>query len=176
MNALERFADAIDSLNAGLGRLLGWAALLLILVQFSIVVLTNVFRIGSIQLQESLLYINSLIFLGAAGYTLLRDEQVRVDIFYRDASARFKAWVNLMGTLFLLFPVMGLLWVSAWPYVAASWAVLEGSTETTGLQAVFILKSFLLLFTASLTLQGAALAIRSWMVLTIDLGATDMER
>ena len=176
MNALERFADAIDSLNAGLGRLLGWAALLLILAQFSIVVLTNAFRIGSIQLQESLLYINSLIFLGAAGYTLLRDEQVRVDIFYRGASARFKAWVNLLGTFFLLFPVMGLLWVSAWPYVAASWAVLEGSIETTGLQAVYILKSFLLLFTATLTLQGASLVIRSWIVLTIDLGATDMER
>lgn len=165
MNALERLADAIDGLNGGLGRLLGWAALLLILTQFSIVLLTNVFRIGSIQLQESLLYINSLIFLGAAGYTLLRDEQVRVDIFYRDASARFKAWVNLLGTVFLLFPVMGLLWVSAWPYVAASWAVLEGSIETTGLQAVFILKSFLLLFTATLTLQGASLVIRSWIEL-----------
>lgn len=165
MNALERLADAIDSLNAGLGRLLGWAALLLILTQFAIVVLTNVFRIGSIQLQESLLYINSLIFLGAAGYTLLRDEQVRVDIFYRGASARFKARVNLLGTVFLLFPVMGLLWVSAWPYVAASWAVLEGSIETTGLQAVFILKSFLLLFTVTLTLQGASLVIRSWIEL-----------
>ena len=89
---------------------------------------------------------------------------------------RFKAWVNLMGTLFLLFPVMGLLWVSAWPYVAASWAVLEGSTETTGLQAVYILKSFLLLFAATLTLQGVSLVIRSWIVLTIDLGATDLER
>lgn len=165
MRALERFADAIDGLNARLGRGLGWAALLLILTQFAIVILTNVFRIGSIQLQESLLYMNSLIFLGAAGYTLLRDEQVRVDIFYRGASARFKAWVNLFGTVFLLFPVMGLLWVSAWPYVAASWAVLEGSTETTGLQAVFILKSFLLLFTATLTLQGASLVIRSWITL-----------
>lgn len=162
MKTLERLADAIDGLNVRLGRLLGWAALLLVLAQFAIVVLTNVFRIGSIQLQESLLYLNSLIFLGAAGYTLLRDEQVRVDIFYRDASPRFRARVNLFGTIFLLFPVMGLLWVSAWPYVAASWAVLEGSTETTGLQAVYILKSFLLLFTVTLSLQGLSLAIRSW--------------
>lgn len=165
MSWLERLAGLIDALNNHLGRLLAWAALLLILTQFAIVVLTNVFRIGSIQLQESLLYINSLIFMGAAGYTLLKDEQVRVDIFYRGASARFKARVNLFGTVFLLFPVMALLWVSAWPYVAASWAVHEGSTETTGLQAIFILKSFLLLFTATLGLQGASLAIRSWIEL-----------
>lgn len=166
MKALERLAQTIDGLNRRLGQLLGWAVLLLVLVQFLVVVLTNVFRIGSIQLQESLLYINSLIFLGAAGYTLLHDEQVRVDIFYRGASARFRAWVNLLGTLFLLFPVMALLWTSAWPYVTASWAVLEGSTETTGLQAIFILKSFLLLFVLTLTLQGISLAIRSGMVLS----------
>ena len=171
MKVLEQLADAIDAMNRRLGRLLGWAVLLLILAQFAIIVLTNVFRVGSIQLQESLLYANSLIFLGAAGYTLLRDEQVRVDIFYRGAPKRFKARVNLFGTLFLLFPVMGLLGVSAWPYVAASWAVLEGSTETTGLQAVFILKSFLLLFTATLTLQGVSLAIRSWIELRHNSGS-----
>lgn len=171
MKELERLADAIDGLNLRLGRLLSWAVLLLVLAQFAIVVLTNVFRIGSIQLQESLLYINSLIFLGAAGYTLLKDEQVRVDIFYRGASPRFRAWVNLLGTVFLLFPVMGLLWVSAWPYVAASWAVLEGSIETTGLQAVYILKSFLLLFTVTLSLQGLSLAIRSGIELGSRSGA-----
>lgn len=168
MAYILRIADIIDRLNARLGRLIGWAALLLIAIQFLIIIMTNIFRVGSVMAQESLLYVNSLIFLGAVGYTLLRDGQVRVDIIYRPASKRFQAWVNLLGTLFFLLPVTILLWVYAQPYVLASWAVLEGSVETTGLQAVFILKSFILLFCILLGLQGVSLAIRSADVLRRD--------
>ena len=48
------------------------------------------------------------------------------------------------------------------PYVLSSIQNLEASFETSGLQIVYVLKSFILLFAFSLTIQGISLAIRSW--------------
>ena len=165
---LASVANLIDRLNDQLGRGLSWLVLALILVQLAIVVLRYVFQIGSVWVQESLLYGNALLFLGAAGYTLLKDAHVRVDLFYREASAKTKAWVNLLGVLLFLWPLCGLIGVAGIPYVAKSWAVFEGSVETTGLQAVYLLKSLILLFGLSLALQGLSLAIRSWLVIGGD--------
>lgn len=165
MAIAEMTAKAIDRVNKALGRFLGWGVLALVLVQVLIILLNNVFRIGSIELQESLLYINSMIFLGAAGYTLAVDDHVRVDIFYSTARPRTKAIINLLGTLFLLFPVLWLLWRFGLPYVLASWAVFEGSTETTGLQGIYLLKSLLLVYVVLLGAQGLSLVIRSALFL-----------
>jgi TRAP-type mannitol/chloroaromatic compound transport system permease small subunit len=165
MKRLLQLADAADACNRWAGAALGWGVLLLILAEFTIVVLAGNFQAGSIRLQESVLYINSLIFLGGAGYALLLDGHVRVDIFYRAKSETAKAKVNLIGTTFFLAPFVAFLWVIAIPFVAVSWRNLEGSSETSGLPLVFVLKSFILLFAFSLTLQGFSLALRSLAIL-----------
>ncbi len=154
-------ADQIDRINAQVGQTLSWMALLLVLVQFSLVVMTSVFRTNILELQELLLYINSLMFLGGAGFTLLTDDHVRVDIFYEGASMRTKHRINLFGALFLLMPLMALLWWSATPFVLGSWATFEGSSETSGLQGIFILKTFILFFAMALTMQGISQGIRA---------------
>lgn len=158
---LLNISAKIDQFNHALGKSLIWMGLLLVLVQFSLVVASHVFHMGSIAAQELLFYINSLMFLGGAGYTLLHDKHVRVDVFYRDAPATRKHKVNLLGSLFLLLPIVLLLWISATPFVISSWLVLEGSIETSGLPAVFILKSFILLFALSLSAQAISLIIQS---------------
>jgi len=91
----------------------------------------------------------------------LHDEHVRIDIFYRETSPRRKAMVDLAGTLLFLIPVCALIWWVSLPYVRASWRVLEGSKETSGIPGVFLLKSLLLLFTVLLAAQGVSMAIRS---------------
>lgn len=162
MQKFLKIADRLDALNEALGKALGPLVIILILVQFALVIMSGVFHIGSIKLQESLLYINACMFLGAAGYTLLHDRHVRVDIFYRDAPERKKAKINFVGTVFLLFPFLVFVWIIAIPYAFSSWGNLEASFETSGLQIVFILKSFILLFAFSLSIQGISLAVRSW--------------
>jgi len=82
MQKLLALANRLDAINDWLGRTLSYTVILLVLVQFAIVVMSGNFRVGSIKLQESLLYINALMFLGAAGYVLLKDAHVRVDVFY----------------------------------------------------------------------------------------------
>ena len=162
MPELIRF---LDNLSDRIGRAISWLTLTMVLVQFLIVVMRYVFSVGSIMMQESVVYMHALVFMIGAAYTLLHDGHVRVDVFYRDASDRTKAWVDLLGVLFFLIPVSILIaWIS-WPYVVSSWEVFEGSKETSGIQAVFLLKTVILVFCALIILQGISLAARSGLIL-----------
>lgn len=151
----------IAALNEAIGRAAAVALLALILVQLALVVGSAVFSWGSIRLQESRLYLNALIFLGAAGYTLLHDGHVRVDPFYREAGTTARAWVDFLGTLVFLVPVLFLVWHVGIPYVLDSWAAREGSTETGGIPLVWLLKGMILLFAGTLSLEGLAVLLRT---------------
>lgn len=136
------------------GRSVSWLSLLMVLVTFLVVVLRYVFDSGSIALQESITYLHSMVFLVGASWTLQQDAHVRVDIFYTHFSKEARAWVNFIGSAFLLLPVMVFIsWIS-WDYVSSSWEVYEGSREAGGIAAVFLLKSLILVFTGLLILQG----------------------
>lgn len=154
------FANLLDKLNERFGRFLALTPLALMLVQFSIVLLVYVFGLGSIMMQESLQYINALMFLGGAGYTALYDDHVRVDIFYSKLKPKNRDMADLFGTVFFLWPMLILLWVLTIPYVAESWRISEGSVETSGLPFVYLLKSTILLFCISLSLFAIAQSIR----------------
>jgi TRAP-type mannitol/chloroaromatic compound transport system permease small subunit len=158
---MQGISKKIDALNDYVGRALSWLTLFMVLVTFLIVVLRYVFNVGWIWLQETVNYMHSFVFLGAAGYVLLKDAHVRVDIFYRDASARAKAWVNLLGVIFLLLPICGLLVAMSFYYVGSSWRILEGSQEAGGIDAVYILKSLLIVYPVLLGLQGFSILCKS---------------
>ncbi|NVJ90683.1 MAG: TRAP transporter small permease subunit [Methylocystaceae bacterium] len=155
----------IDGINQNIGKTVSWLALIMVITQFTVVVMRYVFGIGSIMMQESIIYMHSFLFMIGAGYTLLHNGHVRVDVFYREASVRKKAVIDLFGVVFLLLPVCILIWNSSWLYVYQSWSIFEGSKETSGINAVFILKSVILVFCILLALQGIALALRSFLVL-----------
>lgn len=155
-----RTADLIDRLNDWLGAVVAWSALGLVLIQFAIVIFRYAFGIGSIWLQESLLYLFASLFLLTSADALRRDRHVRVDIWHREAPPRAKVLVDMVGTVVFLWPVaLTLLW-QAWPYVAKSVAILEASAETAGIPAVWLLKAEILAFAALLVLQGLSILIR----------------
>jgi TRAP-type mannitol/chloroaromatic compound transport system permease small subunit len=158
---LTAIADRIDAVTGTIGRAVMWCTLLVVLLQFAVVVLRYAFGIGSIWLTESIIYGHAALFMLAAAWTLRENGHVRVDIFFADASPRRKALVDLVGSLLLLVPfVVVLAWLSL-PYVARSWAILERSRETSGLPAVFLLKTLIPLFAGLMALQGVAQAIRA---------------
>jgi TRAP-type mannitol/chloroaromatic compound transport system permease small subunit len=160
MNKAQDFAvlmaAQIDRLNHAIGRSAAWLALAMVLVQFAVVVLRYVFGIGSIMMQEAIVYMHGVLFIMAAADTLLQDEHVRVDIFYARASARRKALINLLGCTFFVLPFCVLIAYVSYDYVAMSWSVREGSRETSGIQGVYLLKSVILLFAAQLSLQAVS--------------------
>ena len=166
MQGVNRLLRAIDATNRWIGRTVAWLATCIVVAQFIVVVQRYVFGVGSIFLQESIIYMFAVLFLAGAGYTFLYDGHVRVDIFYRDASKSRKALVNLVGNVCFLIPVCALIWIESWPYVTASWAVLEGSRETSGIPGVFLLKSMILVFAALLFIQAFASSIRATLTLS----------
>jgi TRAP-type mannitol/chloroaromatic compound transport system permease small subunit len=158
-------ADRIDRLNGAIGRAAAWLALFVVLVQFAVVLLRYVFGMGSIWLQESIIYAHAAMFMLAAAWVLQVGAHVRVDIFYADAPPRRKALIDLLGTFLLLIPFAALLiWFSV-PYGARSFAILERSREASGLPIVYLLKSLIPLFAFLLALQGLAQAIRAANIL-----------
>lgn len=158
----------LDRFNEAIGHALGWAALALVLVQFILVLSTAVFAQGSIWLQESRLYINALIFLGGAGYALLHEDHVRVDLFYRTADPVARSWVDFLGSFIFLMPFLFLIWWAGLPYVFESIISNEGSLETGGLPFVYLKKALILMFAATLSLQSIALILRAGLRLFDD--------
>lgn len=137
-----------------LGRAVAWLTLLMTLLTFGVVLLRYGFNLGWIWLQESVTYLHALVFMVAAAWAFQTDDHVRVDIFYRGRSERYRSWVNLAGTLLFLAPFCLFLVVVAWDYVAASWATREASREAGGLPLVWLLKSLILVMPLLLLLQS----------------------
>jgi TRAP-type mannitol/chloroaromatic compound transport system permease small subunit len=160
------FADRIDRLTTGIGRAVAWLALVIVLLQFTLVVARYLFGLGSIWMSEAVIYGHAALFLLAAAWTLRAGGHVRVDVFYAEATPRTQAVVDLVGALLLLLPfAFALVWLSL-PYAARSWAILERSQESSGLPLVFVLKTLIPLFSLLMALQGIAQAIRALTALT----------
>ena len=164
--ALKRLYQPIEKLMEQLGKILAWMTFMLVIVEFLVVVLRYLFEIPSIRLQESALWIHSIIFMLGAAYTLGRDEHVRVDIYYRKKSQRFQAWVNLMGVLLLLFPVCYYLFIYSVDSVVLSWKLSETSQEVGGLPALYLIKTLLLILPTLLFLQGIATLLKQIEILS----------
>ena len=164
-NFLSRSVRLLDNVSEWTGRIISWLTLFMVIATFVIVVMRYVFNIGNIALQESVVYMHSFVFLLGAAYTLKHDGHVRVDIFYRPLSERGKAIVNIIGILFLLFPVAAFIGYISWEYVASSWALLEGSQEAGGIDLRYILKSALIAMPVLVSLQGLSELFRCILVL-----------
>jgi TRAP-type mannitol/chloroaromatic compound transport system permease small subunit len=165
-DTVQRIADGIDRATAAIGRAAAWCCLFIVLAEFTVVVMRYAFGIGSIRLQESVLYAHAGLFMLAAAWTLQIHGHVRVDIFYAQASPRTKALIDLVGAFVFLLPVTVVIGALSLPYVARSWAIFEGSRETGGLPFVYLLKTLIPLFALLLGLQGVAQAIRAWLLLS----------
>ena len=164
--ALATFVRFVDRLNDALGRGVAWLTLAMVLVVFAVVILRYVYAIGWVWMQESYVWLHGTVFMLGAGYTLLHNGHVRVDILYRAAGPRYKSAVDLLGSLLLLLPMVVVVFVVSRPYVAASWQKLEESRQAGGLPGLFLLKTVILAFCLLLGLQGLALAGRSVLALT----------
>ncbi len=155
----------MERLNQIVGRTIPWLVLSMVLLTFAIVILRYAFERSWIWMQEGVLYLHAFVFLFASAYALSRDAHVRVDILYRPMSKRKKALVELLGSLCLLLPSCVVIFYQSLPFVLDSWHVLEGSKDPGGLDAVFILKSAILIFASLLFLQALSIVHRGYSAL-----------
>ena len=149
-------ARRISALNRLIGKSVSLCSLFLVVLVFVIAVLRYAFKIGSIPMQELVIYLHAIIFMVGASYTLADDKHVRVDVIYAKLATVHKAWINLAGTVLFLFPVAAFILIVSIDYVALSWRINESSPEAGGLPYLFLLKSLIVIMPALLILQGLA--------------------
>ncbi|AEP28903.1 TRAP transporter small permease subunit [Brumicola nitratireducens] len=165
VGTVSSVSAAIDIINKKIGEWVSYFTFLMAAITFVVVILRYGFNLGWIAMQESIVYLHAAVFLLGSAYTLQHDGHVRVDVFYRRFSDKHKALVNLVGTLFFLLPVMLFITLVSWHYVLESWQTLEGSMESGGLPFLYVLKSFILLFSITMLLQGISEVIKQSMIL-----------
>lgn len=165
METLEKLCNRLDAVNRTIGRGISYVALLMVVVVTVDVIMRYIFKKTFVFVQELEWHLFGLLFLVGAGYTLLYDAHVRVDVFYQRLSPKAQAWISFLGCLFFLFPGCYLIIATSWNFVAASWAVQEGSPDPGGLPARYVIKAMIPLGFALIAIQGIPMALRSLMVL-----------
>lgn len=165
MRIITALSSTLDAYSETVGKVLAWLLPLLMLNTCAVVFLRYGLEQGSTYLQELSTYLHATIFMLGAGYTLKRDGHVRVDIFYRRFSQRYKAWINALGTLIFLLPLCGYVVLISWDFVSHAWLIRETSAEPGGIPAVFLLKTLIPLMAVNLALQGIAEFCRALAVL-----------
>jgi TRAP-type mannitol/chloroaromatic compound transport system permease small subunit len=165
MENLKKTSAIIDSINRNLGRATSWLALSMVALMFFNVISRYTFNMNLIWQQELVGFMHAIVFLAAAGYTLLDDKHVRVDVSYQGMSPKRQALVDMVGTVIFLFPVCAAISYFSAGFIINSWHITEASSEYNGMPGVFLLKSCILVFTGSLGLQGVSTICKSLITL-----------
>ena len=169
MHFLRTFAKAVDRLNNGLGAIIHWLTLIMVIVGAYNAIARYLTRymgvaLSSNALYEAQWYIFSMIFLMGAAYGLVRDAHVRVDVVYARLTDKGRAMIDLAGTLLFLLPFsIMMLWVS-YPAVRNSWGIREVSPDPGGL-ARYPIKTLILFSFALLVLQGLSQLVKQIAIL-----------
>ncbi|PWW04587.1 TRAP-type mannitol/chloroaromatic compound transport system permease small subunit [Hoeflea marina] len=166
MRFLAGIATAICAVNLVIGRTFAWLSLAIVVVCFTVVVQRYLFSASYLWMQDLYVWLNGAMFTAVAGFALLRDDHVRVDIFYRPARMRTRALADLVGVFLFLLPFTWVVYQYSMPFVLRAWSYHEASANVGGMPGLFILKSFIIAFAALIALQGLAMAIRSILVLS----------
>lgn len=160
-NGLRRIIATLDAINERLGHITSWFTVILVAVVFCDVVMRYLINTSYVFMQELEWHVYAIVFLFGAGYTLKRDGHVRVDIFYQGASEEKKAWINLLGAVFLLIPGCVMIILTSLPWIWESIKVMEHSRDPGGIPFRFIIKSCLPVGFFFLLLQAFSVVLSS---------------
>jgi len=126
------------------------------------VIMRYAFNKSSVFTQELEWHLFGVVYMLGAGYTMLYDEHVRVDIVYSRWSPRKKAWSDFVLYFVFFSPSAIMVMVTSWPFVRDSYKVLEGSPDPGGIPYRFLLKSVIIVGFTLLTLQAISQTIKSF--------------
>ncbi|HEY0213194.1 MAG TPA: TRAP transporter small permease subunit [Paenirhodobacter sp.] len=164
MGALLALSRLIDRINEMLGKSVGWLILIAVLVSAGNAVVRKVFNVSSNAWLEMQWYLFGAAFMLAAAYTLKQNEHIRIDLIYGTLSRRKQHWVDLLGHLFFLMPMVTLMVWLLIPYAAQSFRNGEMSTNSGGL-ILWPAKAILLAGFVTLFAQGISEIIKKIAVI-----------
>jgi TRAP-type mannitol/chloroaromatic compound transport system permease small subunit len=163
---LREVARKIDAFQERIGHGVSWLMFAMVVVVFGDVILRYLFNKSSVFTQELEWHLFGLVYLLAAGYTMLYDEHVRIDILYSKWSPRTKAAVDFVLLFVMFFPSAVMIVMTTWPFVKHSFAVNEGSPDPGGIPFRWAYKSVIIVGFLLLMLQGVSQAVKNfyWMM------------
>ena len=170
----SKLIEMTGSWTARIGYLAAWCCLAMAVLQVSLVLGRAYLQIGSVRLQETIIYLNVVMIGIGLAYTMMRDAHTRVDVFRERMSERAKAIVDILGLVCFALPVVVTVVWASFPYVVQAWITLEGSRNVGGLGGTFIIKSMLLVFPCLLAFQGAGVFLRALRTLQAERGSGDV--
>jgi TRAP-type mannitol/chloroaromatic compound transport system permease small subunit len=130
---LLRISALIDALNERVGKAVYWLVLVAVLVSAGNAIIRKLFNMSSNAFLEAQWYLFSAVFLLCAGFTLLRNDHVRIDVLAGRLSPRGQAWIDVFGTVFFLLPMAILFIYLSWPVFVRTYTHGEISTNAGGL-------------------------------------------
>ncbi|HEV8502420.1 MAG TPA: TRAP transporter small permease subunit [Casimicrobiaceae bacterium] len=133
MDALLGFSRIVDALSERIGRVIAWLVLVTVLISAANATVRKIFDYSSNSFLEIQWYLFAAIFLIGAGYTLLRNEHVRIDIISARLSPRAQNWIDVIGIVLFLFPMSIIIMWLSWPLLQDSYVRHEVSTNAGGL-------------------------------------------
>ena len=126
-------SGAIDAMTERIGHFVYWLILVVVVISAANAVVRKAFNYSSNAYLEIQWYLFSAIFLLGAGYTLMRNEHVRIDIISGRLSARTQNWIDVFGIVFFLLPMAIVIGWLSWPLLLDSYVRHEVSTNAGGL-------------------------------------------
>ncbi len=162
---MKKAISVIESIVRYFGKIVSWLVVGLVILVVYDVITRYLFNFSKNWVMELEWHFFALIFLLGIGYTLQADKHVRVDVFYTNFSEQGKAWVNLIGSLFLLIPWTLILMLNANKYAYHAWKIGEGSTNPGGLPARYVIKYAIVMGMFLLLLQGLSMILKSIMII-----------
>lgn len=133
MKSLLFLSRGIDWINEKIGQFVYWLILIAVLISAGNAIARKLLNLSSNAFLEVQWYLFSAVFLLGAGYTLLRNEHVRIDVLSQRWSPRARAWIDIVGSVFFLLPIGAMiLWLS-WPMFLESLLRQEISVNAGGL-------------------------------------------
>ncbi|MBU0465110.1 MAG: TRAP transporter small permease subunit [Proteobacteria bacterium] len=166
METVKKAVLLCDKINEWIGSVIVTSAVFIfILVIFSNVILRYVFNTSFVFMAELEWHVFAFIFLMGAGYTLLHEGHVRVDIFYSIMDRKKQAFINLFGVIFLLIPSCYVVLTTSIPWVIVAYKIGEVSIDPGGIPARFLLKATLPVGYFLMLIQGLLLGVRSAFIL-----------
>jgi len=148
----------------GLSVVLAWLMIGLALLATSVLVLRYGFGVATTAVQEAVIYLNAALVILGLSVTLLANAHVRVDVLSDRWPTHFQALRDLVGTLFLLIPMLAVIAWHGWDYVVRAWVMSEGSGDAGGLAGVYWFKSLILVGVALLFMAALLFAYRAFLV------------
>lgn len=133
MKSLLALSGWMDRVSERIGHTIYWLVLAAVLISCINAVVRKAFNWSSNSLLEIQWYLFSAIFLFCAGYTLLKNQHVRIDVISGRLSKRTQAWIDIFGTLFFLLPMAILIMYLSWPVFVQAYERHEVSTNAGGL-------------------------------------------